>query len=92
MAKKKIKGTIDDFPLVHITCHDWVTHSEWMSVTKGKKLEPSKCNSVGRLLSKTKTKIQLFGSWSKDEDGLEIGTIETIPRSWVIEITEIVVE
>jgi hypothetical protein len=92
MAKKKIKGTIDDFPLVHITCYDWVTHSEWMSVTKGKKLEPSKCNSVGRLLNKTKTKIQLFGSWSKDEDGLEIGTIETIPRSWVIEITEILVE
>jgi hypothetical protein len=92
MAKKKIKGTIDDFPLVHITCHDWVTHSEWMSVAKGKKLEPSKCNAVGRLFNKTKTKIQLFGSWSKDEDGLEIGTIETIPRSWVIEITEIVVE
>ena len=89
MAKKKIKGTLDDYPLVHITCHDWISNSEWMSVAKGKKLEPSKCNAVGRLFNKTKTKIQLFGSWSKDEDGLEIGTIETIPRSWVVEVREL---
>ena len=57
-----------------------------MSIPKAKKLEPAKCNSVGRLLNKTKTKIQLFGSWSEDEDGIEIGTVETIPFSWVVEV------
>jgi hypothetical protein len=88
-ARKKLTGTINDYPLVHITCHDWISDSSWMSVAKGKKLEPSVCNSVGRLFNKTKTKIQTFGSWSHDEDGLEIGTIETIPRSWIIKIKEI---
>jgi hypothetical protein len=52
---------------------------------KQKKLEPAKCHSIGRLFNKTKTKIQLFGSWSIDEDGsIEIGTVETIPNSWLL--------
>ena len=84
--KKKLIGTIDDYPLVHIICRDWISNSQWMSIPKAKKLEPAKCNSVGRLLNKTKTKIQLFGSWSEDEDGIEIGTVETIPFSWVVEV------
>jgi len=89
MPKKKIKGTIDDYPLVHITCFDWVSDSSWMSVTKGKRLEPSKCHSVGKIFNKTKTKIQIFSSWSYEEGELEIGTIETIPKAWVIDIKEI---
>ena len=89
MAKKKLKGTIDDYPLVHIICFDWISNSEWMSVTKGKRIEPSKCHSVGKIFNKTKTKIQTFSSWSYEDGELEIGTIETIPRAWVIEIKEI---
>ena len=89
MAKKKLKGTIDDYPLVHIICYDWVSNSEWMSVSKGKRLEPSKCHSVGKIFNKTKTKIQTVSSWSYEDNELEIGTIETIPRAWVIEIKEI---
>tara|TARA_E500000318_G_C3559636_1_gene212792 strand:- start:197 stop:478 length:282 start_codon:yes stop_codon:yes gene_type:complete len=88
MTKKKLTGLIDDYPLVQLTIFDWVSSSEWMSITKAKKLEPSKCFAIGRQFNKTKTKIQLFGSWSYDEDGLiDIGTIETVPRSWVQEIT-----
>tara|TARA_R100001129_G_scaffold184004_1_gene167767 strand:- start:410 stop:547 length:138 start_codon:yes stop_codon:yes gene_type:complete len=44
---------------------------------------------VGKLFNKTRTKIQTFSSWSYEEGELEIGTIETIPRSWVIDIKEI---
>ena len=88
-GKKKLKGTINDYPLVHITCNDWISHSEWMSIPRATRLEPSICHTVGKLFNKTKTKIQTFGSWSKDEDGIEVGTIETIPRSWVIKIKEI---
>ena len=84
--KKKLTGTVDDYPLVHIICRDWISASEWMSISKGKKLEPAKCNAVGRLFNKTKDKIQTFGAWSEDEDGIEIGSIETIPYSWVIEV------
>lgn len=88
--KKKLTGTIDDYKMVHVITHDWVSHSEWMSISKAKKLEPAKCHSIGRLFNKTKTKIQLFGSWSIDEDGsIEIGTVETIPNSWVIEIRDL---
>tara|TARA_A100001015_G_scaffold285712_1_gene353573 strand:- start:22 stop:204 length:183 start_codon:yes stop_codon:yes gene_type:complete len=57
-----------------------------MSTDKAKRLEPAKCNSVGRLLTKNKIKIQTFSSWSIDEEGMEIGTVETIPMSWVIDI------
>ena len=88
MAKKELK-TIDDYPLVHITCFDWVSNSEWMPVLRGKRLEPSKCHSVGKLFNKTRTKIQTFSSWSYEEGELEIGTIETIPKAWVIDIKEI---
>ena len=89
MAKQKLKGTIDDYPLVHITCFDWVSNSEWMPVPRGKRLEPSKCHSVCKLFNKTRTKIQTFSSWSYEEGELEIGTIETIPKAWVIDIKEI---
>lgn len=85
--KKKLKGTIDDYPLVEVTTHDWVSSSEWMSIDKARKLKPAICHSVGRQFNKTKTQIQLFGSWSYDEDGkIEIGTVETIPKSWMITI------
>jgi len=86
---KKIKGTINDYPLVHIICYDWVSNSEWMPIAKGKRLEPVKCNQVGKIFNRTKSKIQTFSSWSYDEDGLEIGSIETIPRSSIIEIKEL---
>ncbi len=88
--KKKLTGTINDYKMVHVITHDWISNSEWMSISKAKKLEPAKCHSIGRLFNKTKTKIQLFGSWSIDEDGsIEIGTVETIPNSWVIEIKDL---
>lgn len=88
--KKKLKGTIDDYPLVEVTTHDWVSNSEWVSINKARKLEPAICHSVGRKFNQTKNKIQLFGSWSYDEDGtLEVGTIETIPKSWMITIKQI---
>lgn len=85
-TRKKITGSLNEYPLVHITCHDWISNSEWMSTEKAKRLEPAKCNSVGRLLTKNKIKIQTFSSWSIDEEGMEIGTVETIPMSWVIDI------
>ena len=89
MAKKKLKGTIDDYPLVKVTCLDWVSHSEWMSIPKARRLEPSKCIAVGQLITENRSKVQIFGSYSKDEDGIEVGTIETIPGSWVLEIKNV---
>ena len=85
--KRKLNGTIEDYPLVEVTTHDWISSSEWVSINKARKFEPAICYSVGRQFNKTKSKIQLFGSWSYDEDGtLEVGTIETIPKSWTITI------
>ena len=65
MAKQtgiiKLKGTIDDYPLVEVTTHDWVSNSEWVSINKARKFEPAICHSVGRKFNQTKSKIQLFG-------------------------------
>ena len=84
--KKKLTGTIDDYPLVKVSTLDWVSHSEWMHIDKARKLKPAECFSVGHLLTQNRSKIQTFASYSKDEDGIEIGTVETIPFSWVVEV------
>ncbi len=86
---KKLTGTINDYPLVRITCFDWLSSAEWMSIPKGEKIEPCKCFAVGWLFVKTKFKISLFSTWSEDPDGIEIGSIETIPRTWVEKINKI---
>ena len=85
--RKKLTGTIDDYPLVNVTTLDWVSHSEWMHIDKARKLKPAECHSVGHLLTQTRAKVQIFGSYSYDEDGtIEVGTIETMPGSWVLEV------
>ena len=92
MAKKKIKinGTIENYPLVKVATLDWVSNSEWMHIDKAARLKPDKCFAVGYLLTKNRSKVQTFSSYSYDEDGaLSVGTIETIPGSWVLEIKEI---
>lgn len=88
--KIKLTGTINDYPLVKVTTLDWVSNSEWMHIDKARKLKPAKCYSVGYLFTKNRLQVQVFGSYSYDEDGtMEVGTIETIPGSWIIEIKEI---
>ena len=88
--KKKLTGTIDDYPLVKVTTLDWVSHSECMHIDKARKLKPAKCHSVGYLLTENRSQVQVFGSYSYDEDGtMEVGTIETMPGSWVLEIEKL---
>ena len=92
MSKKKIKlnGTIDDYPLVKVSTLDWVSHSEWMHIDKARRLKPDKCFAVGYLRTKSRSKVQTFASYSYDEDGaISVGTIETIPGSWVLEVQKI---
>tara|TARA_A100000171_G_scaffold51925_1_gene67976 strand:- start:1823 stop:2119 length:297 start_codon:yes stop_codon:yes gene_type:complete len=89
-TRKKLTGTIDDYPLVKVSTLDWVSHSEWMHIDKAKKLTPDKCFAVGHLLTDTRSKVQIFGSYSYDEDGtITVGTVETIPGSWVLEVEQI---
>ena len=89
-TRKKLTGTINDYPLVKVRTLDWVCHSEWMHIDKARKLKPAECHSVGHLLTETRSKVQIFGSYSYDEDGtIEVGTIETMPGSWVLEVKKI---
>ena len=88
-GKIKLTGTINDYPLVIDTSHDWISHSECVSINKATQYEPSKCFAIGHQFNKTRTKIQLFSTYSQDEDGLEVGSVETIPRSWTITIKRI---
>ena len=88
--KIKLKGTIDDYPLVKITTLDWDSHSEWMHIDKARRLKPDKCFAVGYLLTENRSQVQTFASYSYDEDGsISVGTIETIPGSWVLEVKKI---
>ena len=92
MAKKKIKinGTIENYPLVKVSTLDWVSNSEWMHIDKARRLKHDKCFAVGHLLTENRSIVQIFGSYSYDEDGsISVGTIETIPGSWVLEVKKI---
>ena len=87
--KKKLKGTIDDYPLVQVRWVDTLASNEWMSIPKAIRLKPAVCYSLGYKLIQTREKITIFADYSQDEDGLEVGNLNTIPAAWVQDVTEI---
>ena len=89
--KKKLTGTIDDYPLVQVRWVDTLASNEWMSIPKAIRLKPAVCYSLGYKLIQTREKITIFADYSVDDDGtLEVGNLNTIPGAWVQEVTEIV--
>jgi len=87
--KKKLTGTIDDYPLVQVRWVDTLASNEWMSIPKAIRLKPAICYSLGYKLIQTREKITIFADYSQDEDGLEVGNLNTIPAAWVQDVTEI---
>ena len=87
--KKKLTGTIDDYPLVQVSWVDTLASNEWMSIPKAIRLKPAVCYSLGYKLIQTREKITIFADYSQDEDGLEVGNLNTIPAAWVQDVTEI---
>jgi len=87
--KKKLTGTIDDYPLVQVRWFDCLASNEWMSIPKAIRLKPAVCYSLGYKLIQTREKITIFADYSQDEDGLEVGNLNTIPAAWVQEVMEI---
>jgi hypothetical protein len=91
--KKKLTGTIDDYPFVEVRWFDCIADNSWMPISKAIRLKPSICYSKGYQLLKTREKITIFADYSVDEDGtLEVGNLNTIPGAWVQEVTEIVIK
>lgn len=87
--KKKLTGTIDDYSLVQVRWVDTLASNEWMSIPKAIRLKPAVCYSLGYKLLQTREKITIFADYSQDEDGLEVGNLNTIPAAWVQDVTEI---
>jgi len=87
--KKKLTGTIDDYSLVQVRWVDTLASNEWMSIPKAIRLKPAVCYSLGYKLIQTREKITIFADYSQDEDGLEVGNLNTIPAAWVQDVTEI---
>ena len=87
--KKKLTGTIDDYPLVQVRWVDTLASNEWMSIPKAIRLKPAVCYSLGYKLIQTREKITIFADYSQDEDGLEVGNLNTIPAAWIQDVTEI---
>ena len=87
--KKKLTGTIDDNALVQVRWVDTLASNEWMSIPKAIRLKPAVCYSLGYKLLQTREKITIFADYSQDEDGLEVGNLNTIPAAWVQDVTEI---
>tara|TARA_B110000285_G_C14824169_1_gene467894 strand:+ start:380 stop:682 length:303 start_codon:yes stop_codon:yes gene_type:complete len=92
MKKKKVPGKIFNYKLVQVTWIDATSSSEWMSEKKGCKLEAATCHSIGYLLFENSKKLILFADYNEDEDGLDIGNVNVIPKSWVTEVTEIIIK
>ena len=85
-ARKKLTGTIHDYKFVKVKWFDTLATNEWMSIGKATRLQPAVCYSYGFKLKQTREKITIFADYSEDEDGLEVGNLNTIPTSWVQEI------
>ena len=68
---------------------DTLASNEWMSIPKAIRLKPAICYSLGYKLIQTREKITIFADYSQDEDGLEVGNLNTIPAAWVQDVTEI---
>ena len=91
--KKKLTGTIDDYPFVEVKWLDCLASNEWMSISKAIRIKPAICYSKGYQLLKTREKITIFADYSIDDDGtIEVGNLNTIPGAWVQEVTEIVIK
>ena len=58
--KKKLTGTIDDYPLVQVRWVDTLASNEWMSIPKAIRLKPAVCYSLGYKLLQTREKITIF--------------------------------
>ena len=87
--KKKLTGTIDDYPLVQVKWFDTLSDNSWMSIRKATRLKPAIAVSLGYKLIQTREKITIFADYSQDADGLEVGNLNTIPAAWIQEVTEI---
>ena len=59
-GKKKLKGNIDDYPLVIITCSDWTSDASWVSISKAEKWNP--LNVLRSVIFSEKQKIKLLPS------------------------------
>ena len=89
---KIIKNKIDQYPLISVKWLDATSSSEWLNEKKGFSLEPAICFSVGHKLFQNNKKLILFADYNEDVDGLDIGNVNVIPKSWVTEVTEIIIK
>ena len=89
--KKKLTGTIADYPLVEVKWNDATGDAGWHDINKAMLSKPAKPVSLGYKLLQTKEKIIIFTDYIVDEeDGtLTVGNVSTIPAAWVQDVTEI---
>jgi hypothetical protein len=92
--KKKLEGTIENYPFVEVQWLDTLADNSWMSIEKAKKLKPQICFSKGHKLIQTKELITIFADYSIDAEdkSLTVGNTNTIPGAWIQEVTEIVIK
>tara|TARA_R100000656_G_scaffold33681_1_gene28974 strand:+ start:1044 stop:1334 length:291 start_codon:yes stop_codon:yes gene_type:complete len=92
--KKKLEGTIENYPFVEVKWLDTLADNSWMTIEKAKKLKPQICFSKGHKLIQTKELITIFADYSIDADdkSLTVGNTNTIPGAWIQEVTEIVIK
>jgi len=92
--KKKLEGTIENYPFVEVQWLDTLADNSWMTIEKAKKLKPQICFSKGHKLIQTKELITIFADYSIDAEdkSLTVGNTNTIPGAWIQEVTEIVIK
>ena len=90
--KKSIKDKdTNEIPYtkVRVDWVDCVSDSAWATDKEFKNMKLATPVNEGWIFSKDKHSIKLFASYDKDEDGITFGDRTMIPRSWIVEITEI---
>ena len=91
--KKSIKDSnTNDIPYtkVRVEWVDALSDSAWASEKDFKNMKLANPVNEGWIFHKDRKAIKLFASYDKEDDGtITFGDRTMIPKSWVIEITEI---
>jgi len=78
------------YPRIKVYWNDIQTHSDWISISDIEEYSTASCVDEGYLWKKDKSRIWIFSSYSKNEDGsYDVANVTCFPKGCVTKIERI---
>lgn len=79
-----------NYPRVRIHWRDIKSHPEWISITDIEEQSTADCIDDGYLYKKTKQRVWIFSSYSKnDDESYDVGNVTCLPTGCILKIEKI---